>query len=157
MKNTDEKNNSESWCDFKWIIIFTLATSKCYGKVWVLFLRATTLVSARKSHSSGVRGLAVRCLLFNPNRSCSNPCVCANFFYKYSEAGSHFFRHYETSPFSALWDFFENFSNVPKGASLQIVWYFATTNVKNSKGSFFQIFRHYETWNFSFSFFFENF
>ena len=38
------------------------------------------LVSARKSHSSGVRSLVVRCLLFNPEGSCTNPCVCANFF-----------------------------------------------------------------------------
>ena len=43
------------------------------------FFRATT-VSARKSHSSGVRGLVVRCLLFNSEGSCSNPCLCANFF-----------------------------------------------------------------------------
>ena len=31
--------------------LFTLAISKCYGKVRVLFFRATTLVSARRSHS----------------------------------------------------------------------------------------------------------
>ena len=37
------------------------------------FFRVTTLVSARKSHSSGVRGLVLRCLLFNPEGSCSNP------------------------------------------------------------------------------------
>ena len=55
------------------IFFITLAISKCYGKVRVLFFRATTLVSARKSHSSGVRGLVVRCLLFNPEVSCSNP------------------------------------------------------------------------------------
>ena len=27
-----------------------------------------------------VQALVVRCLLFNPEGSCSNPCVCANFF-----------------------------------------------------------------------------
>ena len=60
---------------------FTLAISKCYGKVRVLsFPRDNSLVSARKSHSSGVRGLVVRCLPFNPEGSGSNPCVCANFF-----------------------------------------------------------------------------
>ena len=72
--------------------IIKLAISKCYGKVRVLFFRATTLVSTRKSHSSGVRGLVVRCLLFNPQGSCSNSGVWANFFYKYSDAeGCHFF------------------------------------------------------------------
>ena len=30
------------------------------------FFSARQLVSSRKSHSSGVRGLVVRCLLFNP-------------------------------------------------------------------------------------------
>ena len=39
-----------------------------------------SLVSARKSHRSGVRGLVVRCLLFNPAGLCSNRCVLANFF-----------------------------------------------------------------------------
>ena len=51
----------------------TLAISKCYGKVRVLFPRDNSFVSARKSHSSGVRGLVVRCLLFSPEGSCSNP------------------------------------------------------------------------------------
>ena len=78
-------------------VFFTLAISKCYGKVRVLFFRATTLFSRGKSHISRVRGLVVRCLLFNPEVSCSNPWVCAYFFNKNSEAeGSHFFRHYET-------------------------------------------------------------
>ena len=49
-----------------WRLLITLAISKCYEKVRVLFFRATTLVSACKSHSSGVRGLLMRCLLFNP-------------------------------------------------------------------------------------------
>ena len=60
--------------------IITLAISKCYGKVRVLFFRATTLISRGNSHVSRVRGLVVRCLLFNPEVSCSNPSVCANFF-----------------------------------------------------------------------------
>ena len=64
--------------------LFTLrqffAISKCYGKVRVLFSPGdNSLFSARKSHSSGVRGLVVRYLLFNPEGSCSNPFVCANF------------------------------------------------------------------------------
>ena len=38
------------------------------------------LVSRGKSHSSRVRGLVVKCLLFNQEISCSNRCVCGNFF-----------------------------------------------------------------------------
>ena len=56
------------------------------------FPRDNSLISRGNSHVSRVRGLVVRCLLFNPEVSCSNPWVCANFFYKYSEAeGSDFF------------------------------------------------------------------
>ena len=86
--------------------IVTLAISKCYGKVRVLFLpRDNSLVSDRKSHNSDFFGLAVRCLLFNPEGPGSNPCLCAIFFYKIFEAeDSHFFRQYETPPppFSAF-------------------------------------------------------
>ena len=61
--------------------VFTLAISKCYGKVRVLFFpRDNSLISRGNSHVSRVRGLVVRCLLFNPEVSCSNPWVCANFF-----------------------------------------------------------------------------
>ena len=61
--------------------LFTLAISKCYGKVRVLFFpRDNSLISRGNSHVSRVRGLVVRCLLFNPEVSCSNPWVCANFF-----------------------------------------------------------------------------
>ena len=61
--------------------IITLAISKCYGKVRVLFFpRDNSLISRGNSHVSLVRGLVVRCLLFNPEVSCSNPWVCANFF-----------------------------------------------------------------------------
>ena len=67
------------------------------------FPRDNSLVSARKSHSSGVRGLVVRCLPFNPEGSGSNPCVCANFFYKYSEAECFlFFSALRLHPFSSL-------------------------------------------------------
>ena len=84
-------------CEF---CIFTLAISKCYGKMWVLFFqRDNSLVSARKSHSSGVRGLVVRCLLFNPAGSCSNPRVCANFLQVFRSRRFSLFRHYETPPF----------------------------------------------------------
>ena len=68
---------------YKWdeLSLFTLAISKCYGKVRVLFFpRDNSLISRGNSHVSRVRGLVVRCLLFNPEVSCSNPWVCANFF-----------------------------------------------------------------------------
>ena len=80
-----------------WSFMITLAISKCYGKVRVLFFpRDNSLVSDRKSHNSDFFGLAVRCLLFNPEGPGSNPCLYANFFYKIFEAeDSHFFRKYE--------------------------------------------------------------
>ena len=97
------------------------------------FFRATTLVSARKSHSSGVRGLVVRCLPFNPEVSCSNTCVCANFFYKYSEAeGFHFFGTMRLPPFSALRDFFESFLMSPKGHPFNFLIFCNITNFKKS-------------------------
>ena len=66
------------------------------------FPRDNSLVSARKSHSSGVRGLVVRSLLFNPEGSCSKP-LYALIFYKYSEAeSSHFFGTMRLPLFSAL-------------------------------------------------------
>ena len=48
--------------------LITLVISKCYGEMRVLFLRSTSLVSAGKSHSPGVRGVVVRSLLFDPVR-----------------------------------------------------------------------------------------
>ena len=85
------------------------------------FPRDNSLVSDRKSHNSDSFGLAVRCLLFNPEGPGSNPCLCANFFYKIFEAeDSHFFRQYETPPppFRLFETFFRKFFNVPKGSSL---------------------------------------
>ena len=84
--------------------LITLAISKCYGKVRVLFFRATTLVSRGKSHYSRVRGLVVRCLLFNPEVSCSNRCVCANFFTSIPKQVSGT----ETPPIRLCDTFFEN-------------------------------------------------
>ena len=49
------------------------------GKCGRFFPGDSSLVSRGKSHSSRVRGLVVRCLLFNREVSCSNPCVCAFF------------------------------------------------------------------------------
>ena len=98
--------------------IFPLAISKCYGKVRVFFPRDNSLVSDRKSHNSDFFGLAVRCLLFNPEGPGSNPCLCANFFYKIFEAeDSHFFRQYETPPppFRLFETYFRKFLTSPKG------------------------------------------
>ena len=95
------------YCERYDTVMITLAISKCYGKVRVLFFRSTTLVSARKSHSSGVRGLVVRCLLFNPEGSCLNPWVCANFFTSIPKQKVLTFSALrDSSLFSALWDFF---------------------------------------------------
>ena len=58
------------------------------------FPRDNSLVSARKSHSSGVRGLVVRCLLFNPEVSC--------FFTSFPKPKGSLFplfcQHYVTTP-----------------------------------------------------------
>ena len=121
---------------FRYFLLFiTLAISKCYGKVRVLFFRATTLVSARKSHSSGVRGLVVRCLLFNPEGSCSNPEYALIFLQVFRSRTFSLFRHYETPPFFGFVRlFFRNFLNVLKGSSLQFVLIFCNrTNVKKSQ------------------------
>ena len=97
------------------------------------FPRDNSLISRGNSHVSRVRGLVVRCLLFNPEVSCTNPWVCANFFYKYSEAeSSHIFWHYET--FRLCGTFFRNFLNVPKESSFQFFLIFCNrTNVKKSQ------------------------
>ena len=62
------------------LIFLHLRQASVMGKCGCFFFRATTLISRGNSHVSRVRGLVVRCLLFNPEVSCSNPWVCANFF-----------------------------------------------------------------------------
>ena len=104
------------------------------------FPRDNSLISRGNSHVSRVRGLVVRCLPSNPEVSCSNPWVCANFFYKYSEAeGSDFFRHYETF---RLCYFFSKFFKCPQRVLLSIFLIFCKrTNVKKSQRvPFFRIF-----------------
>ena len=97
------------------------------------FPRDNSLVSDRKSHNSGFFGLAVRCLLLNSEGPGSNPCLCANFFHKISEAeDSHFFRQYE-SPlplFGFLRLIFENFLMSPKGPPFVFLIFCNRTNVK---------------------------
>ena len=98
------------------------------------FPRDNSLVSDRKSHNSDFFGLAVRCLLFNPEGPGSNPCLCANFLNKFFEAeDSHVFRQYETPP-SPLFGFlrliFENFLMSPKGPPFIFLIYCNRTNVK---------------------------
>ena len=105
------------------------------------FPRDNSLISRGNSHVSRVRGLVVRCLLFNPEVSCSNPWVCANFFYKFSEAeSSHIFRHYEI--FRLYETFFRNFLNVPKKSFRFFLIFCNKTNVKKSQKVplFFRIF-----------------
>ena len=128
--------------------LVTLAISKCYGKVRVLFFpRDNSLISRGNSHVSRVRGLVVRCLLFNPEVSCSNPWVCANFLQVFRGRRFWlFFRHYETfrlceTFFRLCETFFRNFLNVPKESSFQFFWYFARERMlKNPKGSLFSEF-----------------
>ena len=111
------------------------------------FFSARQLVSARISHSSGVRCLVVRCMIFNPEGSYSNRGVCANCFTSIPiQEVSIFFGTMRLPPFSAL-NFFRKFFNFPKWSSFQFFLIFCNrTNVKKiPNGPFFQIFWHYET------------
>ena len=129
----------------------------------LFFPRDNSLISRGNSHVSRVRGLVVRCLLFNPEVSCSNPWVRANFFYKYSEAeGSDFFRHYETfrlceTFFRLCETFFSKFFKCPQRVLLSIFLIFCKrTNVKKSQRvPFFRIFGTMRL--FKILFFFKNF
>ena len=97
---------------FLFMTLFTLCDKQVLWESAGAFLpRDNSLVSACKSHSSGVRGLVVRCLPFNPEGSCSNPCVCANFFKQiFRSRRFSIFRHYETPPFFGFVRlFFESF------------------------------------------------
>ena len=119
--------------------ICTLAMSKCYEKVRVFFSARQLSHFTRqvahftRSSSSG------KMLAFQPRGFVFEPVGMRLFFYKYSEAeSSHFFRHYET--FRLCETFFE----IQK-VLLSFLMFCNRTNVKNLKGSLFQIFRHYET------------
>ena len=73
-------------------ILFTLAISKCYGKVRVFFPRDNSLVSDRNSHNS-LFWSSGKMLAFQPRGSGLEPVPMRYFFYKIFEAeDSHFFR-----------------------------------------------------------------
>ena len=122
--------------------VVTLAISKCYGKVRVLFFPRDN------SHVSRVRGLVVRCLLFNPEVSCSNPWICADFF---SSIAKHkvltFFGTMRLFGFVRLFrlceTFFSKFFKCPQRVLLSVFFliFCKRTNVKNSQRvPFFRIF-----------------
>ena len=67
-------------CQAQQTHFYTCDKQVLWESAGAFFFRATTLISRGNSHVSRVRGLVVRCLLFNPEVSCSNPWVCANFF-----------------------------------------------------------------------------
>ena len=113
--------------------MFTLAISKCYGKVRVLFFpRDNSLISRGNSHVSRVRGPVVRCLLFNPEVSCSNPWVCANFL---TSIPKHkfltFFGTLRLFGFVRL--FFEIFQMSPKSPPFNFLIFCNRKNVKKSQ------------------------
>ena len=126
--------------------MITLAISKCYGKVRVLFFpRDNSLISRGNSHVSRVRGLVVRCLLFNQEVSCSNPWVCANFL---TSIPKHkFFTFFGTMRlFGFVRLFFEFFQMFPKSPPFNFLIFCNRKNVKKSQRvPLFQNFRHYET------------
>ena len=107
------------------------------------FFSARQLISRGKSHISRVRGLVVRCLLFNPEVSCSNPWVCAYFFTSVLKQKVLIF--FGTMTFRLCETFFRNFLNVPKESSFHFLIFCNRTNIKNRKMSLLQNFRHYET------------
>ena len=128
--------------------IFTLAISKCYGKVRVLFFpRDNSLISRGNSHVSRVRGLVVRCLLFNPEVSCSNPWVCANFFTSIpKQKVLTFFGTMRLFGFVRLFwlceTFFSKFFKCPQRVLLSIFLIFCKRTIvkKSQRVPFFRIF-----------------
>ena len=111
------------------------------------FPRDNSLISRGNSHVSRVRGLVVRCLLFNPEVSCSNPWVCANFLQVFRSRRFWLFSALSDFSalrdfFSALWDFFfEIFLMSPKSPPFNFLIFCKRTNVKKSQRvPFFRIF-----------------
>ena len=104
--------------------------------------RDNSLISRGKSHISRVRGLVVRCLLFNLEVSCSNRWVCAYFFTSIpNQKVLTFFGSMKLFGYVL----FAIFKMSPKSPSFNFLIFCNRANVKNPKGSLFQNFRHYET------------
>ena len=121
------------------------------------FPRDNSLISRGNSHVSRVRGLVVRCLLFNPEVSCSNPWVCANFL---TSIPKHkfltFFGTMRLFGFVRL--FFEIFQMSPKSPPFNFLIFCNRKNVKKSQRVPFS--RFFGTMRLSLKFlifFFENF
>ena len=82
-----------------WLLDYICDKQVLWESAGAFFPRDNSFQPA-SSHSSGVLGLVVRYLLFNPDVPCWNRCVCANFFTRIPKGlPIQFFRHYETSPF----------------------------------------------------------
>ena len=98
----------------------------------LFFPRDNSLISRGNSHVSRVRGLVVRCLLFNPEVSCSNPWVCANFL---TSIPKHkfltFFGTMRLFGFVRL--FFEIFQMSPKSPPFNFLIFCNRKNVKKSQ------------------------
>ena len=93
------------------------------------FPRDNSLISDRKSHNSDFLGLAVRCLLFNPEGPGSNPCLCAKVFR--SRRFSLFSTMRLPLPlFGFLRLIFEIFLMSPKGPPFILLIFCKRTNVK---------------------------
>ena len=110
------------------------------GKAGAFFPRDNSLISRGNSHVSRVRGLVVRCLPFNPDVSCSNPWVCANFFTSIpKQKVLTFFGTMRLFGFVRL---FSKFFKCPQRVLLSIFLTFCKrTNVKKSQRVlFFRIF-----------------
>ena len=109
---------SEWYLCFRTPSYYTCDKQVLWESAGAFFPRDNSLISRGNSHVSRVRGLVVRCLLFNPEVSCSNPWVCANFFTRIpKQKVLTFFGTMRLFGFVRL--FFRNFLNVPKESSFQ--------------------------------------
>ena len=123
---------------FEYLNFYTCDKQVLWESAGAFFPRDNSLISRGNSHVSRVRGLVVRCLLFNPEVSCSNPWVCANFFTSIPKQKVLTFRHYETfrlcETFFRLCEtfFFKNFLMSPKRPPFNFLISCNRTNVIKS-------------------------
>ena len=117
-----------------WYSGYTCDKQVLWESAGAFFPRDNSLVSARKSHNSGVRGLVVRCLLFNRGGPCSNPCVCAIFLTSNPKQKLLTFSALRPPTLFGFVRFFRNFFNVPQRALPSIFLIFCNrTNVEKSQ------------------------
>ena len=114
------------------LFYYTCDKQVLWESAGAFFPRDNSLISRGKSHVSRVRGLVVRCLLFNPEVSCSNPWVCANIFRSIlKQKVLTFFGAIRLFGFVRL--FFEIFLMSPKSPLFNFLIICNRTNVEKSQ------------------------